>query len=513
MLNSSCIREAMYYNYVMHNQDQSKTPLFTAIKDYIESKPIPFDVPGHKMGSLKTDLSEYIGELVYRFDINAPIGLDNLYHPHGVIKESEDLMASLFHADEAIFSVNGTTGGIMTMIVGTCDAKDKIILPRNVHKSVINALILSGAVPIFVMPDIDQETGIANGVKVEEYTRAMDENPDAKAIFVINPTYFGVTSDLEKIVMEAHKRDILVLVDEAHGSHLYFHDDLPLGGMEAGADISALSLHKTFGSLTQSSIILVNKKRVNFSRIQRVFAMFSSTSPNHLLLASMDVARKNMALKGRELLDKTLTLARQTRSRINEIPGFHCMDKSYCDAKGRFNFDETKLVINTSELGLSGFDIFKEIRKLQNVQLELGEVSEILAVFTIGTTPSDADNLVEGLTKISEKYYEITDIQKVPHFSYAFPELIARPREAFHAPSKIIPLEDALGEISAESLMVYPPGIPIAIPGEVITRNAIDLLEFYEKAGGVVLSDSPDGYVKVIDQENWFLGSELDYDF
>lgn len=497
----------------MNKEKQNNTPFFSEMKKYIESDPTCFDVPGHKMGNFDNDLEEYAGKTLYKLDVNAPIGLDNLYHPHGVIKEAEDLLADLYNVDEALFSINGTTGGIMTMIIGTIDAKEKIILPRNVHKSIINSLILSGAYPIFVMPDTDPETGIANGVKIDNYIKAMDENPDAKAVFVINPTYFGVTSNIKKLAKEAHERNMIVIADEAHGSHLYFHEDLPLGAMAAGADISSVSLHKTFGSLTQSSAILINKERINVSRIKKVYAMLSSTSPNHILLASIDVARKRMALDGHKLLSNTLDLARKTRERINKIRGFHCLDKSYLDGNGRFDIDETKLVINTSEVGLSGFEIFKLMREVENVQMELGEISELLAIFTIGTTQKDADRLVEGLQKISDKYYDITDIKTIPHFSYSFPELIVRPREAFHAPSKVISLDDAGGEISAESIMIYPPGIPLAIPGEIITQNAIDLLHFYEKEGGVVLSDSPDGYIKVLDQDKWYLGSELDYDF
>ena len=497
----------------MNKEKQNNTPFFSEMKKYIESDPTCFDVPGHKMGNFDNDLEEYAGKTLYILDVNAPIGLDNLYHPHGVIKEAEDLLADLYNVDEALFSINGTTGGIMTMIIGTIDAKEKIILPRNVHKSIINSLILSGAYPIFVMPDTDPETGIANGVKIDNYIKAMDENPDAKAVFVINPTYFGVTSNIKKLAKEAHERNMIVIADEAHGSHLYFHEDLPLGAMAAGADISSVSLHKTFGSLTQSSAILINKERINVSRIKKVYAMLSSTSPNHILLASIDVARKRMALDGHKLLSNTLDLARKTRERINKIRGFHCLDKSYLDGNGRFDIDETKLVINTSEVGLSGFEIFKLMREVENVQMELGEISELLAIFTIGTTQKDADRLVEGLQKISDKYYDITDIKTIPHFSYSFPELIVRPREAFHAPSKVISLDDAVGEISAESIMIYPPGIPLAIPGEIITQNAIDLLHFYEKEGGVVLSDSPDGYIKVLDQDKWYLGSELDYDF
>ena len=246
----------------MNKEKQNNTPFFSEMKKYIESDPTCFDVPGHKMGNFDNDLEEYAGKTLYKLDVNAPIGLDNLYHPHGVIKEAEDLLADLYNVDEALFSINGTTGGIMTMIIGTIDAKEKIILPRNVHKSIINSLILSGAYPIFVMPDTDPETGIANGVKIDNYIKAMDENPDAKAVFVINPTYFGVTSNIKKLAKEAHERNMIVIADEAHGSHLYFHEDLPLGAMAAGADISSVSLHKTFGSLTQSSAILINKREL-----------------------------------------------------------------------------------------------------------------------------------------------------------------------------------------------------------------------------------------------------------
>lgn len=497
----------------MDRKRQERTPLLDAIREYVESDPAPFDVPGHKMGRLTTELGDYLGNKLFQADVNAPIGLDNLYHPKGVIKEAEDLFADAYGADEALFSVNGTTGGIMTMIVGTIDAKEKIILPRNVHKSVINALILSGAYPIFVAPDIDQTTGIANGVPTDNYIAAMEANPDAKAVFVINPTYFGVTGDLQEICRAAHERGKIVICDEAHGAHLNFNEAMPLSAMEAGADLSALSVHKTAGSLTQSSAVLVNRARVNFSRIQRVFAMFSSTSPNHVLLASLDAARKKMVFEGRELLDRALALAEEARARIDAIKGFYCFDRSYCDRPGRFDFDLTKLVINVSEVGLSGFDIFRLIRQESNVQLELGEVSEVLAVIGIGTTRRDIDRLVAALKRISDEYYETTETRTIPHFRYEYPELAVRPREAFHAPSKIVLLADSVGEISAESLMVYPPGIPIAIPGEVISADALELVDFYEKSGGVLLSDSPDGYIKVIDQDKWYRGSEMDYDF
>lgn len=489
--------------------DQNREPFLEACINYLNSNPIPFDVPGHKMGGYTTDLVKYAGEQVFKADFNAPLGLDNLYHPKGVILEAEELAADAFHAERAIFSVNGTTGGILTVLNAVLRAKDKIILPRNVHKSVINGLIMSGAYPIFVKPDIDAQTGIANGVKLETYIKAMDENPDAKAIFVINPTYFGITSSLKRIVEEAHKRDIIVICDEAHGAHFVFNDKMPISAMDANADIAVLSVHKTALSLTQTSLILIKSKLIDVSRVEKVFAMLSSTSPNHILLASLDAARKTLYFKGQELIDKTIELANYARNELNKIDGIYVFNKEYCNSDSRFDFDQTKLVINIAKLGITGFEVLKELRKIFNIQLELAEVSEVLAIVGIGSKKQQIDTLIEGFKYLSKKYFNEKSKLTIPHFDYEYPILMTRPREAFNAPSKIVPITDALGEISAESIMIYPPGIPIAIPGELISKNALDLVEFYLENGGVLLSDSPEGYIKVIDQSKWYKGMDI----
>lgn len=492
---------------------QQREPFLEACLAYIDSKPTPFDVPGHKMGRMTTDLVKLTGPEVFVADFNAPIGLDNLYHAQGVIKQAQDLAAEAFKADRAIFSVNGTTGGILTMLNAVLRAKDKIILPRNCHKSVINGLIISGAYPIFVAPDIDKETGIANGVPTETYVKAMDENPDAKAVFVINPTYFGIASDLKTICQEAHKRGMVVICDEAHGAHFAFSEKMPLAAMEAGADITTLSVHKTAGSLTQTSLILAKGNRIDFTRVQKVFSMLSSTSPNHILLASLDAARKFLYFQGEAYIDRSVDLANQARAEINKIPGLSVFGAEYCKGPGRFDMDPSKVVINTTGLGVSGFDILHEIRSRFNIQLELAEVSEVLAVFGIGTQQEDADKLVMAFKELSKTHYKPGNKYIVPNLHYAYPTMIVRPREAFNAPTKIVPINDSLGEISAESIMIYPPGIPIAIPGELITKDALDLIDFYAAHGGVLLSDSPEGYIKVIDQSVWYKGSDMDYDY
>ncbi len=495
------------------DQRQKKTPFFTAMWNYVQSNPAPFDVPGHKMGNYHTDLSDFAGSMIYKLDINAPLGLDNLYHSTGVIKESEELCAECFHAEKCLFSVNGTSGGILTMLVGILKQNDKIILPRNVHKSIINGLILSGAVPIFVTPDYDLETGIANGVPFENYKKAIDEHLEAKAVFVINPTYFGIASDLVKIVNYAHEHDMIVIADEAHGSHLYFSDKLPMAAMDAGADCSALSLHKTAGSLTQSSIILYNTKRIDEFALKKAFAMFSSTSPNHLLLASIDVTRKKLYFEGEKLMDEVLYLSKYARTKLHQIKGIKVYDKSYCTKDGRNDIDLTKLMIKVTGLGLSGFEVYRMLKNEFNVQLELAEVGLVLCIISLGSTKEHIDRLVEGLKTLSARYYAIKKSKNVPKFKYSQPPLLCTPNQAFHAPKKLVDLKDSIGEICSESLMVYPPGIPLAIPGEMITSQAVSLIEFYQNQGGVLLSDSPEGKVLVIDRNEWYLESEINYDY
>lgn len=491
-------------------KDHNLTPFYTKLKEYALSDVVSHDVPGHKLGHISNDLMDFAGNKLYQLDANAPRGLDNLNRPSGVILEASELMADAFGAEKAYFLTGGTTMGILSMIMSACRAKEKIILPRNVHKSAINALILSGAVPIFVKPYIDQELGIANHMDYEEVKKAIEENPDAMGVLVINPTYFGVTSDLEKIVNLAHEYDMKVMVDEAHGSHFPFLDALPIGSMEAGADLASCSLHKTVGSLTQSSILIAQGPRVDHVRLRSTINMIQSTSPSGLLLASLDVARKSMVFQGPEKLPKLIEMAEKTREQINEIPGLKALGKSYFLSRNAYNYDETKIIVKVSELGLTGFDVYKELFDEYHIQLELAETHLILAVLSIGTTQKDLDALVIALRKMSETYMPMELEAITPKIKYSYPEAYTRPREAYHAPKKYVPINQAVDEIAAESIMIYPPGIPIVIPGEVISQDILDDLDFYQRSGSVILSDTESGYIKVIDKEYWMKWSEDD---
>lgn len=487
----------------MNREKQKKTPLLTAMKKYMESGPVPFDVPGHKMGRVQNDLTDLIGVDAFRADVNAPIGIDNLYKGTGVIAEAEKLFADAFGADYAIFLINGTTSGIMMMVMATLSAGDSIILPRNVHKSMINSLIVSGAVPIFVEPEYDLELGIANGVCVESYIEAMDLHPEAKAIFVINPTYFGIASDLSTIVEEAHSRNMIVLVDEAHGAHFAFHDQLPKSAMACGADMTSMSIHKTLGSLTQSSALLIQGDRVNYQKVRRAYTMFGSTSPSHLLLASLDAARKKIALEGKKILEENLKLAKYARKKLNHIPGVSVLDQGYCDEKdsSRFAFDETRLVIRVDSLGKSGFEVMKDFRRFYNIQFELAETYLVLAILAIGSTRKDVDRLCAAFQDYSQRVYQKGVKHRIRNLVFDYADLEITPREAYFSPNEMIAIEEAEGRISSESVMIYPPGIPILIPGEKITKSILKTYAFYIRKKGTIMSDSPIGLIRVVKEE------------
>ena len=487
----------------MKQDRQLKTPFFTKLKEYGLSGVTPFDLPGHKLGRVKNDFADFIGLNTFLLDSNSPLGLDSLAKPTGVIKEAQALFAEACGTDRCYFLTGGTTMGNLAMIMATCKADDKIILPRNVHKSVINGLILSGARPIFMKPDIDRDFGITTGVSFDTAKQAIDENPDAVAILIINPTYFGIVSDLERISAYAHENNMVVLVDEAHGAQFYFCDKLPLGSMQAGADICATSVHKTAGSLTQSSVILAQGKRVDYLKLRSTLNILQSTSSSALLLASLDVARKTMHFEGQKRIEKVIEMAARARERLANIPGLKVMDKEYILSQGGFNYDETKIVVKVSDLGLSGFEVFHKMRKKYNIQLELAETHIILCVLTMGTTKDDLENLCDAFEDLSIQYYKPHRRLGKIRFDYELPEAYTRPRDAYHAPKLFVPLQEAVNEISAESIMIYPPGIPLVIPGELITEDVIKNINYYVKKGSTLLSDLEDGRVKIINKEKW----------
>ena len=485
----------------MTKVDQDRTPLFDAVKKYVEDKVVQFHVPGHKQGRGIPELADYIGERVLQMDANGMEDLDYANNPTGVIYESEKLLAYAYGAQNAYFLVNGTTAGVQAMIMSACDPGDKIIIPRNAHKSTIGGIILSGVMPVYIQPEINEQLGIAMGVTVESVKKAIRENPHAKAVFLINPTYYGVASDLKSIVRVAHRHGMAALVDEAHGAHMCFHDDFPLTAMEVGADMSAASMHKTSGSMTQSSVLLLRSNFIAPEKVKQVLNLTCTSSASYLLMCSLDVARRQLATKGDDMLENVLQLARWARKEINGIKGLYAFGRELASTPGCFDFDETKLGINVRGLGYTGYEMESILRKKYNIQIELSDIYNILAIVSLGDRKEDLEALVLALQDIATK--SGTRELKGPINIPDNPKMIVSPRDAFYSTKKAVVLEDSIGEIAGEMVMAYPPGIPVICMGERINRDIIDYIKILkeEKCELQGTADPHADYIRVLGAE------------
>jgi arginine decarboxylase len=457
---------------------QKETPLFSGLVEHAKKNPVQFHIPGHKKGAgIDTEFRNFIGDNALSIDLINIGPLDDLHSPKGMIKKAQDLAAEAFGADHTYFSVQGTSGAIITMIMAVCGPGDKIIVPRNVHKSVMSAIVFSGATPIFIHPEVDPNLGISHGITNDSVERALQQHPDAKGVLVINPTYFGIVADLKKIVEIAHSYHVPVLVDEAHGVHIHFHEDLPISAMQAGADMAATSVHKLGGSMTQSSILNVREGLVSAGRVQAILSMLTTTSTSYLLLASLDVARKRLATEGRELIDKTIQLSQYIRNEINQIEHLYCVGEEILGTKATFGYDPTKLIISIKDLGLTGYDVEKWLRENYNIEVEMSDLYNILCIITPGDTQKEADILITALKELSKEFHYLSGKVAAQVLLPDIPKLALTPRDAFYSKTEVVPVEEAVGRIIAEFVMVYPPGIPIFIPGEIITKDNLSYIQ------------------------------------
>lgn len=468
----------------MYKLDQNQTPLFDALMEYVNRETIPFHVPGHKKGhGIDEEYKNFIGENAFKIDVTVFKLVDSLHHPTGPIKKAQELAADAYGCEASFFSIHGTSGAIQAMIMSVVSDGDKIIIPRNVHKSVTAGIILSGAIPVYMQPELDKNVGIAHGVSPETVEAALKANPDAKAVLVINPTYYGVSTDLKSIADIVHSYDIPLIVDEAHGPHLGFNEKLPMSAIEAGADICSQSTHKIIGALTQCSLLQVNSKRIDKARVQQILNLMQTTSPSYILMASLDCARRQIALKGKELLDRTIETSNYARNEINKIPGFYCFGEEILGKPGAYAYDPTKITITCRDLGITGYDLDMILSNKYHIQMELSDLYNVLAVGSFGDTLENIEKLLSALREISTEYFgkgnRKSDFIDIP----SIPEQIQRPREAFNSVKTSIPLPESIGMISGEFLLAYPPGIPVLCPGEKITKEIVDYIESLKSAG------------------------------
>lgn len=461
--------------------NQMQAPIFEALKNYINEGTIPFHVPGHKQGRGLPEFVDFVGENVLKMDLTCLPDTDNICNALGPIKEAEQLAAEAYGADKAFFLVNGTTSGIQSMIMSVCNPGEKIIMPRNAHKSAIGGLILSGAIPVYMEPEIHPEFGIAMCITPENVARSLNQHPDAKAVFVVYPTYYGAIADLINIVKIAHSYHVPVIVDEAHGGHLKFHHCLPLSAIEAGADLVASSTHKLVGSMTQSSILLVNEGLINPLSVKAVMNITQSTSPSYVLLSSLDLARKQMAVQGRELMETVLELSSLIRREISAIKGYKLMGENIVGEYGCIGFDPAKITVNVTGLGMSGYQMEQLLRSKYKIQVELSDLYNVIFIITVGDNMNTVRSLIEALKDIAQGCSPEKVVRFCPPLP-AIPEIAVPPREAFYYnQTKSVPLQDSVGEISAESIMAYPPGIPLICPGERISQEIVDYVHILKQ--------------------------------
>ena len=474
----------------MKSYTQKNAPIYEALEEFRARRVVPFDVPGHKRGRGNPELVELLGQKCVGLDVNSMKPLDNLCHPVSVIRAAEELAAEAFGAAHAFLMVGGTTSSVQAMILSVCGRNDKIILPRNVHRSVINAMILCGAHPVYVNPEVDERLGIPLGMRMGQVDKAIRENPDARAVLVNNPTYYGICSNLPEIVKLAHAHGMKVLADEAHGTHLYFGENLPISAMAAGADLAAVSMHKSGGSLTQSSLLLAGPS-MSEGHIRQMINLTQTTSGSYLLMASLDISRRNLALRGREDFARVVDLAEYARKEINEIGGYDAYSRDLINGDSVFDFDVTKLSIYTYGIGLAGIEVYDLLRDEYDIQTEFGDLGNLLAYVSIGDRKQEIERLVGALAEVKRRFQKKGTWMQVPE--YLSPHVVVTPRDAFYALKESLPIAETKGRVCSEFVMCYPPGIPILAPGEEITEDILKYIEYArEKGCSLTGSEDPD---------------------
>ena len=479
--------------------DQQATPLLTALATAAARNHTAFYAPGHKGGQgVSEALRSLVGQAALQADLPELPELDNLFAPTGPIAQAQQLAAQAFGAETTYFLANGSTCGIEAALLAVSRPDASVLLPRNAHQSVLSGLVLSGASPLYLAPLHDPQWDLAFGVTAAQIKQALQTYPDIQAVVIVSPSYHGVCADIAAIAHCVHQHDAILMVDEAHGAHLSFHPDWPQGAIAAGADIVIQSTHKVLGAMTQASMLHVQGPRVNRDRLRQALQLTQSTSPNYLLLASLDAARQQMATAGRELMARTLAIAQQVRSGVSQMPGLTVLSPQHLPGVDHdFQLDPTRLVVDFTTLGISGFSADEYLHQQQQVTAELPTLRQLAFILSVGNQPADGDRLVAALAALTSLPANPPEAdlhvpgQPLEPTIPAISQPPMTPRAAFFANAVAIPLHQAIGEMAADAFCPYPPGIPLLLPGERITAAAIASLQHIHQAGGVI-TGNPD---------------------
>ena len=463
---------------------QEKTPLFDSIMEYDRLRPSYFRIPGHRYeNGINPKWREAVGDAIFGFDLTETYYTDDLHNASTCIREAEELASELWKSDYTHFLVNGSTCGNQAMVLTTSGGGGKIAIPRNAHKSALMGLIMSGGDPVYLTPQIESEWVLQGGITPEQVASMFEVNPDCRGVMVVSPTYYGITSDLAGIAEVCHRHDAVLMVDEAHGAHCYFSDRLPAGALEQGADMCVQSIHKVTGSFTQSTMLHVKSRLVDRAKLEANLHLVQSTSPSYVLLTSLDLARQDMALRGAQMIDEALFLAQNARADINELSGIRCAGREIIGRAGIHDLDETRLIISAAELGLTGFEMKKMLFYDYNIDVEIADYRNIVAIVTYANVREDLDHLTSALADIAERYREgrpLTGAEPLP----PIPPYVLSPRESYFSSKKRIPWADCRGKVMGEMIAPYPPGIPVIYNGERMSDEVWEYLERFRLRKG-----------------------------
>ena len=458
--------------------DHRRAPLLDALRCYREADFAPFSTPGHKRGAgADPELRELLGSDALASDIPLGGGIDDSHFTGDTLGAAERLAAAAWGADRAFFLLNGSSAGNHAYLLAALNPGDEVVVARDIHKSLLVALILTGAMPVYVAPRLHPTLDVGLGVAAADIAAALDAHPAARLVAVVSPSYCGVPSDLAAIARVAHERGVPLYVDEAWGPHFAFHPGLPPSAMASGADGAVVSTHKVLAILTQAAILQVRGDRIDPERVATTVGMANTTSPSVTILASIDACRRQMALFGHALLDRAIVLAEDARTRLRALPG---VDVLGADRLGTDAYDRTKLVVDVHGLGMTGFRVERALRERFRVQPEMSDLAGVICLVSVADTTESIGRLVAAFAALADERRPPAEQGATPRSSGAvltagIPAL--SPRDAFFAPSRAVPLRDAAGEVSAELVIPYPPGIPILAPGDVVSAEAVAYLE------------------------------------
>jgi len=454
-----------------------RLPLIKGLKDYVDEENTRFHMPGHR----NEDKIEELGLLekyLYRFDVTEVEGTDNLHYPEEMIASSQKLLTEAMGSKESLYCVNGSTSSNYAMIYGLLKREDTVLVQRNCHQSVYNALALLDLKPVYLMPEIIKEFNLPSFVTLEELKRLHNDHREAKAVILTSPTYHGIVTDITPLADYCSRNGLYLLVDEAHGAHFSFSEMLPDASIRCGAHASSVSFHKTLPSLTQGSVLNLSEKlsENEILRIKHYHRVFQSSSPSYPLLASMEMARHYMEENGEAIYRTLLVRISGLKEKLGKISGVKVLGKEHARL-----FDETRLVLRTP---LPGTEMDHILRNEYKIQCEMTEGNNLIFILTPFDTEEDLEGINTALHQISEKqkkrWLEENNPEETIHPMYLHsPERVYSESDVLYMEAEQISLNEAVGRVSMEKVIPYPPGIPLLLPGELITKEIIDSMRIY----------------------------------